>query len=59
MQEHLTERFGPENKGKKHVRQLPIRWHPYEPFIVPVRPRCLKIPRSRLMRFLRHQVMRG
>ena len=56
--EHSKEAFGRVVSGKQHTRQLPIHWHTYEPFVVPVRPRCLKLPRSRLMRFLRQQVAR-
>ncbi|HKQ39105.1 MAG TPA: hypothetical protein VJ063_13595 [Verrucomicrobiae bacterium] len=43
-----------------HVkRHIPIRWHRYESFPVPMRHHCLKLPRARWTRFLRQQVARG
>jgi hypothetical protein len=43
-----------------HAKQwhLPVRWHHFDTFPVPVRHRCLKLPRSRFVRFLRQQVAR-
>jgi len=40
-------------------RHLPVRWQHFDMFPVPVRHRCLKLPRSRFVRFLRQQVARG
>lgn len=40
------------------LRHIPVHWHAFETFPVPVRHRCLKLPRARWTRFLRQQVAR-
>lgn len=58
---------GMERQEFKHLfpecphtrRHIPVHWHPYETFPVPVRHRCVKLPRARWTRFIRQQVARG
>jgi len=39
-------------------RHIPVHWHAYETFPVPIRHRCLKLPRTGWTRFHRQQVAR-